>query len=157
MARLHARPLDRGKPLWEMYVIEGLDGVEGMPPGSFALFTKVHHAAIDGVSGIEMTAALHDLTPDGHATPPEHEWIAESPPSVVELALRSTVNNVRQPFRFLQILGKAAPPAIRAAARAAGAYQADATTRRTRCRVPASTGRSRPTASSRRARSGSPT
>ena len=113
VARLHARPLDRGKPLWEMYVIEGLDGVDGMPPGSFALFTKVHHAAIDGVSGIEMTAALHDLTPDGHATPPEHDWIAESPPSVVELALRSTVNNVRQPFRFLQILGKAAPPAIR--------------------------------------------
>ncbi|MFO0688850.1 MAG: wax ester/triacylglycerol synthase family O-acyltransferase [Myxococcota bacterium] len=113
VARLHARPLDRGKPLWEMYVIEGLDGVEGMPPGSFALFTKVHHAAIDGVSGIEITAALHDLTPDGHATPPEREWIAEAPPSVVELALRSTINNVRQPFRFLQILGKAAPPAIR--------------------------------------------
>ena len=81
VARLHARPLDRGKPLWEMYVIEGLDGVEGMPPGSFALFTKVHHAAIDGVSGVEITAALHDLTPEGHAMPPEREWIAESPPS----------------------------------------------------------------------------
>lgn len=114
VARLHARPLDRGKPLWEMYVIEGLDGVEGMPPGSFALFTKVHHSAIDGVSGIEITAALHDLTPDGHATPPEREWVAESPPGIVELALRSMVNNVRQPLRFVQILGKAAPPAIRA-------------------------------------------
>jgi diacylglycerol O-acyltransferase / wax synthase len=114
VARLHARPLDRGKPLWEMYVIEGLDGVEGMPPGSFALFTKVHHAAVDGVSGIEITAALHDLSPDGEAAPPESEWIAESPPSVIELALRSTYNNLRQPFRFVQILGKAAPPALRA-------------------------------------------
>jgi diacylglycerol O-acyltransferase len=113
VARLHARPLDRGKPLWEMYVIEGLDGVEGMPPGSFALFTKVHHAAIDGVSGIEITAALHDLAPDGHAMAPEREWIAESPPSLVELAVRSAVNNLRQPLRFVQLLGKAAPPAIR--------------------------------------------
>jgi diacylglycerol O-acyltransferase / wax synthase len=114
VARLHARPLDRGKPLWEMYVIEGLDGVEDMPTGSFALFTKIHHAAIDGVSGVEMTAALHDLTPEWEVAPPEREWIAESPPSVVELALRSTVNNVRQPLRFVQILSKAAPPAIRA-------------------------------------------
>lgn len=113
VARLHARPLDRGKPLWEMYVIEGLDGVEGMPPGSFALFTKIHHSAIDGVSGVELTAALHDLTPEGHVTPPEHDWVAEPPPTIVELALRSAVNNVRQPLRFAQILSQVAPPAIR--------------------------------------------
>ena len=46
-ARLHARPLDRSKPLWEAYVIEGLDNVAGVPKGSFALLTKIHHAAID--------------------------------------------------------------------------------------------------------------
>lgn len=114
VARLHSRPLDLGKPLWEMYVIEGLDGVEGMPVGSFAILTKIHHAAIDGVSGVEMTAALHDLEPEGHAEPPETEWIAESEPTLVELALRSTVNNIRQPFRFARILSEAAPPAIRA-------------------------------------------
>jgi WS/DGAT/MGAT family acyltransferase len=44
---------------------------------------------------------------------PEREWIAESPPSLVELAVRSAVNNLRQPLRFVQLLGKAAPPAIR--------------------------------------------
>ena len=48
VARLHARPLDRGRPLWEAYVIEGLNNVEGVPPGSFALYLKVHHAAADG-------------------------------------------------------------------------------------------------------------
>lgn len=53
VARLHARPLDKGRPLWEAYVIEGLDKVEGVPPGSFALYLKVHHAAIDGASGIK--------------------------------------------------------------------------------------------------------
>ncbi len=114
VARLHARPLDLNRPLWEMYVIEGLDGVEELPAGSFAIMTKIHHAAIDGVSGTEMVSAIHDLTPDGVAASPETPWVAESEPTLLELALRSTVNNIRQPFRFAQILGEAAPPAIRA-------------------------------------------
>ena len=63
ISRLHARPLDRGRPLWELYVIEGLDALEGYPPGCFAVFTKMHHAAVDGASGMEITAALHDLSP----------------------------------------------------------------------------------------------
>ena len=58
-ARLHARPLDLSQPLWEMYVIEGLDNVEGVPPGSFAFVLKIHHAAVDGKSGIEMITAIH--------------------------------------------------------------------------------------------------
>ena len=114
VARLHARPLDLNRPLWEMYVIEGLDGVEELPAGSFAIMTKIHHAAIDGVSGTEMVSAIHDLSPDGSAPGPESPWVAESEPTVLELALRSTVNNIRQPFRFAQILSEAAPPAIRA-------------------------------------------
>ena len=113
-ARIHARPLDLGKPLWEMYVIEGLDQVEGLPPGCFAILTKIHHAAIDGVSGMEIQAATHDLEPEGRPEPPESPWIAESEPSILELALRSTVNNVQQPLRFAQILSEAAPPAIKA-------------------------------------------
>ncbi len=112
-ARLHARPLDLGKPLWEMYVIEGLDGVEGLPRGCFAVLTKIHHCAIDGVSGMEMTTATHDLEPDGRPDPPEAPWIAESEPSLVELAIRSTINNVQQPLRFARILNEAAPPVIR--------------------------------------------
>jgi WS/DGAT/MGAT family acyltransferase len=112
-ARLHSRPLDRNKPLWEMYVIEGLDGVDGLPPGSFAIQTKIHHAAIDGVSGTEMAAAIHDLTPDAVPPPPDEEWIAESEPTLVELALRSTLNNIRQPLRFAQVLAEAAPPIVR--------------------------------------------
>ena len=61
VARLHSRPLDRSRPLWEMYVIEGLDDVDGLPAGSFAIMTKIHHAAIDGVTLLEITSALHDL------------------------------------------------------------------------------------------------
>lgn len=112
-ARIHSRPLDRNKPLWEMYVIEGLDGVEGLPPGSFAIQTKIHHAAIDGVSGAEIMAAIHDFEPSAVQSAPDEPRIAESEPTLVELALRSTVNNIRQPLRFAQVLAQAAPPVIR--------------------------------------------
>jgi len=64
VARLYARPLDRSRPLWELYVIEGLDNVEGIPPGCFATLTKTHHAAIDGKSVADISTALCDPTPE---------------------------------------------------------------------------------------------
>ena len=69
-ARLHARPLDMNKPLWEFWIIEGLNNIPGIPKGSFAMVSKVHHAAIDGMSGVEMSAALHDLNADMRANLP---------------------------------------------------------------------------------------
>jgi len=57
VARLHARALDRRRPLWELYLIQGLAG------GRQAIYGKVHHAAIDGVSGNDILGALLDLTP----------------------------------------------------------------------------------------------
>src|SRR3954468_5484471 len=58
VARLHGRPLDRARPLWEIYVISGLRD------GHVAVYTKIHHAVIDGVSGAEITGMLLDLTPE---------------------------------------------------------------------------------------------
>ena len=58
-ARLHARHLDRRRPLWELYLIHGLAG------GLVAIYTKVHHAAIDGVSGNDILTAVLDTSPDG--------------------------------------------------------------------------------------------
>src|SRR5437773_7076733 len=57
-ARLHSRPLDMTRPLWEVTVIEGLDNVDGVAPGSFAVVHKIHHAAIDGVTMLEITSAV---------------------------------------------------------------------------------------------------
>jgi len=110
VARIHARPLDLAKPLWEMYVIEGLDNVEGVPKGSFAVLTKIHHAAIDGVSGAQMMAAIHDLEPDAEPEPPEEAWVPERDPSLVELGLRSLGKNLRDPFRFPRVMSRTIPP-----------------------------------------------
>jgi diacylglycerol O-acyltransferase len=57
-ARLHACPLDRSRPLWEMYLITGVRD------GRVAIYTKVHHAAIDGVPGADILATMLDLTPE---------------------------------------------------------------------------------------------
>ena len=99
-ARLHARPLDTSKPLWEAYVIEGLDNVAGVPPGSFALVTKFHHAAIDGISGAEIAMAIHDLSADAEESPSTVDWQPERNPTGLELLGRSALRSVGLPLKF---------------------------------------------------------
>ncbi|MCI0516356.1 MAG: wax ester/triacylglycerol synthase family O-acyltransferase [Woeseiaceae bacterium] len=112
-ARLHARPLDLRKPLWEAYVIEGLDNVVGVPEGSFALVTKIHHAAIDGVSGAAMSAAIHDLSPDAEVEGPETPWQPERLPTGLELLGQSALRSVSAPARFGKLLYRSAPSLAR--------------------------------------------
>ncbi len=94
VARLHSRPLDRAHPLWEAYVIEGLDNVPKLPPGAFALFFKVHHAAADGLAAVHLMRELHASTPE--ADPPQvtRTIIVDREPSSVELLARSVGNAV---------------------------------------------------------------
>jgi diacylglycerol O-acyltransferase len=61
VSRIHARTIDLARAPWEMYVIEGLDHVEGIPKGSFAILTKIHHSAMDGTAAAELTWALHEV------------------------------------------------------------------------------------------------
>jgi len=65
VARIHSRPLDRSRPLWEAYVIEGLDRIPGLAPGAFAIFTKFHHASVDGMAAVRAFRDLHSSTPRG--------------------------------------------------------------------------------------------
>jgi WS/DGAT/MGAT family acyltransferase len=100
VARIHSRPLDRSKPLWEAYVIEGLHNVPGLPPGSFALYTKMHHAIVDGESGTELMKALHSLTPepldvDGTDVD-EARYYADREPTGFELYSRALVHNLEK-------------------------------------------------------------
>jgi diacylglycerol O-acyltransferase len=100
VARLHSRPLDRSKPLWEAYIIEGLHNVQGVPPGSFALYTKLHHAIIDGESGTELMKALHSLSPEPPEADDEHSastvFHKDREPTLVELYSRALVHGVQR-------------------------------------------------------------
>jgi diacylglycerol O-acyltransferase / wax synthase len=97
VSRLHARPLDRNRPLWEIYLISGLAG------GRAAVYTKIHHAAIDGVSGAELLTVLFDLTPAGRELPPVKPWRPASAPSWVELATRAAVRLAWRPVETVRL------------------------------------------------------
>ena len=66
-ARIHARPLDLARPLWEIYVVEGLDGLLELPAGSFALLVKIHQAAIDMAKVAQRKGEHAELTLKGMA------------------------------------------------------------------------------------------
>jgi len=89
VARIHSRPLDRSKPLWEAYVIEGLDHIPGLPPGSFALYIKFHHCAVDGEAGTEIMRAIHSTTAEDFAEGPTGTRYRDREPSSVELYARA--------------------------------------------------------------------
>ncbi|HUY63480.1 MAG TPA: wax ester/triacylglycerol synthase family O-acyltransferase [Acidimicrobiales bacterium] len=99
VAALVGRPLDTGRPLWEMHLIEGLDS------GHVAVVPKVHHAAIDGVSGAEILAAFLDLGPEGrHVAPPETAWQPEALPTDAEVLGYSLSSLTRQPDKVVGAL-----------------------------------------------------
>jgi WS/DGAT/MGAT family acyltransferase len=96
-ARIFSQQLDRSKPLWEMWLIEGLQG------GRFAIVGKSHHALVDGVSGVDITTVLFDLDaePQGPPTPPP-PWLARPEPTDMELlgdALRERLTSPREILR----------------------------------------------------------
>lgn len=113
-ARLHSRPLDPTRPLWEFTVIEGLDAVEGLPKGSFAIVSKIHHACLDGVSGDALNSAIHDLDPKPSISKGPSEWKPEPTPQPLELMGRAVVRNTVQPLRFARLIGRTVPALGRA-------------------------------------------
>ena len=93
--------LDQRRPLWELHVVEGLDS------GHLAVVTKLHHAAIDGVSGAETLAAFLDLGPEGrNVEPPSRPWRPEPVPTDVELLGSSLSSLVRQPERAVGAMSR---------------------------------------------------
>lgn len=96
-ADVMGRPLDRSRPLWEMYIVEGLEN------GHVAVVSKTHHAAIDGVSGAELTVNLLDLTPEPAVVPPpEPPWKPDRVPSDVEMVGYALNSLARQPLRAIK-------------------------------------------------------
>ena len=102
-ARVFSQQLDRSKPLWEMWLVEGLEG------GRFAIVGKSHHALVDGVSGIDITTVLFDAAPDPVPVADNGEWLPRPEPSGTKLlgdalieratSPREIVRGVRAAFR----------------------------------------------------------
>ena len=98
VGRIVGRPLDRRRPLWLSYVIEGL------ADDRFAVLTLVHHAAVDGASGVELLSLMLDDDPNCPDVPPPTEpWRPERVPSDVELMARATLNLPRKPARAVML------------------------------------------------------
>src|SRR4051794_39358970 len=104
VARIFARPLDRSRPLWEIYLIHGL------PDGNIALLTKIHHAVVDGVSGNEVLTMLLDPSPEGRELPPpDPAPPARRMPGDLELLGRGVLGLPRQPLRALRSIPTTLP------------------------------------------------
>ena len=101
VARIHSRPLDRSRPLWEAYVITGLED------GKAAFYSKIHHAAIDGVSGAEILETVMDVTPEPRVVPPEDEhFVPRQLPSTVDLVRRGVGAVALNPLEILRTVPK---------------------------------------------------
>jgi diacylglycerol O-acyltransferase / wax synthase len=96
VSRLHARPLDRSRPLWEIYLITGLAKRRA------AVYTKIHHAAIDGVSGAELLTVLLDLSPDGRELPASEPFRPADAPGPATIATLAAVAAARLVWRPVQ-------------------------------------------------------
>ena len=105
VAKVIARPLDRARPLWETYVIEGL------PDDRFAVLTKLHHATIDGASGAELMTMMLDATPEAiedDEAEPDDSWKPERAPTDAEVLVRAGVSLVRKPGRAVLLSARMA-------------------------------------------------
>ena len=95
-ARVFSQQLDRSKPLWELWMIEGVEPLEPGGARRFALISKTHHALIDGVAGIDLATVLFDLSPVPPEIPhPADAWTAQPVPGAAGVVATGALGAVR--------------------------------------------------------------
>lgn len=118
LARFHSRPLDMQRAPWEMYVIEGLDNIPGIPKGSYAIATKIHHSAADGMAIINFFGGLMDIDQQGTPVMPIKQRATSNryaKPTPFQMSVRGMINGIRSPMNVANTLFKHAPGIIQAA------------------------------------------
>lgn len=95
-ARIFSQRLDRSKPLWEMWLVDGVEGYR------FAIVTKSHHCLVDGVSGVDITNVLFDAAPDPEALPGPQPWVAHPEPSDAQMLAEALVERATQPAEVVR-------------------------------------------------------
>ncbi len=100
-ARIFSQQLDRTKPLWELWLVQGLTRKR------FAFLTKTHHALVDGVSGVDIATVLFDLKPVPQPTEPDHEWVPSPEPSGATLLAKDAEGVLSAPIRLARRIEQA--------------------------------------------------
>ena len=95
-ARVFSQRLDRTKPLWEMWLVDGLNG------GRFAIVAKTHHCLVDGVSGIDITTVLFDASPDASGPARAERWTPGPEPGDAEVLARSLAQRATTPAEVVR-------------------------------------------------------
>jgi WS/DGAT/MGAT family acyltransferase len=95
-ARAFSQALDRSKPLWEMWLVDGLEG------DRFAIVGKSHHCLVDGVSGMDITTVLYDAEPDPEPGDPPPEWLARPEPNGIQLLADALAERATQPAELVR-------------------------------------------------------
>ncbi|HVF06321.1 MAG TPA: wax ester/triacylglycerol synthase family O-acyltransferase [Frankiaceae bacterium] len=127
-ARVQSRRLDRRRPLWEIYVVEGL------ADGRIAIITKTHHAMVDGVAAVDVGAVILDLTREPRETP-RQQWTPQPEPSSVALVTDAVTSAVRKPAELVSTLRANTTDVRRLAGRVAATASGLAAAARTTARA----------------------
>jgi WS/DGAT/MGAT family acyltransferase len=95
-ARTFSQRLDRSKPVWEMWLVDGLED------GRFAIVGKSHHCLVDGVSGVDITTVLFDLSPDALPAPEGERWVPGPEPTGAQLLGRALLERATSPREIVR-------------------------------------------------------